>query len=148
MGTKDQASNALETLLRSQPLAVLATHCDGQPHASLVAYAASEDLKHLVFATPKSTRKYTNILADDRVAMLIDSRSNRVSDFEQAAAVTVTGHAREQDRNTSGRFAEFFLAKHRHLAEFVASPASALIIVDVDRYSLVTGFQDVVEFRM
>ncbi len=148
MGTKDQARNELETLLRSQTLAVLATHCEGRPHASLVGFAASEDLKHLVFATPKSTRKYANILADNRVAMLIDSRSNSVSDFEQAAAVTVTGRAREQERKASGRFAEFFLAKHEHLSEFVASPTAALIIVDVDRYSLVTEFQNVVEFRI
>jgi hypothetical protein len=148
MTTQDDAWRALRKLMASQTLAVLATHCEGQPHASLIGFAATDDLKHLVFATPKSTRKYANLQADGRVAMLIDSRSHRVSDFKKAAAVTVAGRVRELKRKKGSRLAELFLAKHGHLAGFVASPTCALIVVDVERYSMVTRFQDVVEFQM
>ena len=148
MTTKEHSLRVLRKLLGSQRLAVLATHRGGQPHASLVGFAASEDLKRIVFATPKSTRKYANLKADGRVAMLIDSRSHRVSDFKKAAAVTVVGRIREVKRKKGSRFAELFLRKHRHLAEFVASGATALMVVDVERYSVVTSFQDVAEIRM
>ena len=40
----------LKALFSAQYLAVLATHQDGQPYASLVAFIASEDLKYLFFA--------------------------------------------------------------------------------------------------
>lgn len=148
MPTQDSAWRKLRTLMMSQGLAVLATHRGGQPHASLVGFAVSDDLKHLVFVTSKSTRKYANVQADGRVAMLIDSRSHRVSDFKKAAAVTVVGRVREVKRKKGSRFAELFLARHGHLAEFLASPTCALLVVDVEKYSMVTRFQDVVEFQM
>jgi nitroimidazol reductase NimA-like FMN-containing flavoprotein (pyridoxamine 5'-phosphate oxidase superfamily) len=66
----------LEALLRTQQLGVLSTQYKGQPYASLVAFAATEDAKYLLFATTRSTRKYANMESDSRVAMLIDSRSN------------------------------------------------------------------------
>jgi heme iron utilization protein len=144
MGTDEQASATLKTLLTSQRLAVLATHSDGQPHASLVGFAVTDDLKHAVFATPRATRKFAN----DRVAMLVDSRSHRASDFEQAGAVTVVGRARQVRRKKGSRFTRLFLEKHTSLEAFVMSPTCALMVVDVERYSLVTRFQDVVEFPM
>jgi len=48
----------LKKLLQSQPLAVLATQSRGQPYASLIAFASSDDLKSLYFATTRATRKY------------------------------------------------------------------------------------------
>jgi heme iron utilization protein len=148
MGTDEQALATLKTLLTSQRLAVLATHSDGQPHASLVGFAVTDDLKHVVFATPRATRKFANLQADARVAMLVDSRSHQASDFEQAGAVTVVGRARQVRRKKGSRFTRLFLEKHASLEAFVMSPTCALMVVDVERYSLVTRFQDVVEFPM
>ena len=54
----------LRELFESQNLGVLATHSSGQPYASLVAFYATEDLKHLFFVTPKTTRKFENLKAD------------------------------------------------------------------------------------
>ena len=87
----------LGKLLQSQPLAVLATQNQGQPYASLVAFASSDDLKSLYFATTRSTRKYANLSGDSRVAMLVDNRSNKASDFRWAMAATATGTAEEVD---------------------------------------------------
>ena len=87
----------LRKLLRSQPLAVLATQNQGQPYASLVAFASSDDLKSLYFATTRATRKYANLSGDSRVAMLVDNRSNNASDFSLAMAATATGTAVEVD---------------------------------------------------
>ena len=51
----------LRELFESQNLGVLATHRSGQPYASLVAFYATDDLKHLFFVTPKTTRKFKNL---------------------------------------------------------------------------------------
>jgi nitroimidazol reductase NimA-like FMN-containing flavoprotein (pyridoxamine 5'-phosphate oxidase superfamily) len=64
----------LISFFRSQPLAVLATHNKGQPYGSLVAFAATHDLDYLIFSTTRSTRKFANLSADPRVAMVIDNR--------------------------------------------------------------------------
>jgi len=83
----------LKTLLARQRLAVLATHWSGQPYSSLVSFAATADLKDILFATTRATRKYPNLSADARVALLIDNRSNKESDIQKAVAVTATGNA-------------------------------------------------------
>ena len=58
MISNDQFRKRLAELFRSQSLATLATHNDGQPYASLVAFYAADDLKHIYFVTPKTTRKF------------------------------------------------------------------------------------------
>ena len=53
----------------------------GQPYCNLIAIAATGDFGHLVFATTRATRKYADLMADSRVAVLVDNRQNDVSDF-------------------------------------------------------------------
>jgi nitroimidazol reductase NimA-like FMN-containing flavoprotein (pyridoxamine 5'-phosphate oxidase superfamily) len=85
----------LKDLFSSQRLAVLATQNRRQPYGNLVAFMATDDLKHLLFATTRATRKFANILKNPKIAMVVDNRSNQESDFHQAAAVTATGVVKE-----------------------------------------------------
>ena len=80
-------------LLESQRLAVLSTQNHGQPYSNLIAIAATDDLKYLLFATTRATRKYANLMADSRVAVLVDNRQNNPADFTIAAALTALGKA-------------------------------------------------------
>ncbi|MBU1052276.1 MAG: pyridoxamine 5'-phosphate oxidase family protein [Proteobacteria bacterium] len=129
----------LKQLFASETLAVLATHSGDQPHCCLVAFAFSDDLKHLLFATSRKTRKYTDICSNPRVAMLIDNRSNRESDFKQAAAVTAKGNAKEQDVKKENIWTTLYIEKHPHLSAFINSPDVALIKIDIEEY-LIAGF--------
>ena len=72
---------------------MLATQGDTYPYNTLVGYAFTKDLRFLLFATMRHTRKYGNIVKHPRVSMLIDSRKNYVSDFKDAIALTVVGKA-------------------------------------------------------
>jgi len=65
----------LKPLLKTQRLAVLATHREGQPYGSLVSFASTQDAKHILFATTRATRKYADLRADPRVAIVIDDRT-------------------------------------------------------------------------
>ena len=135
-------------LFESQNLAVLGTQNQGQPYANLIAFAASEDLKSLYFATTRATRKYANIEADARVTVLIDNRSNQDSDFSQAAAVTATGTAQEVVASKRGEVLAIYLAKHPMLKDFVQSPSCALLQIKVATYYLVRRFQNVMELHV
>ena len=61
MDTIAQLKQALNRLLSTQKLAVLSTFGNEQPYASLIAFAAADDLKHIIFATTRATRKYANL---------------------------------------------------------------------------------------
>jgi nitroimidazol reductase NimA-like FMN-containing flavoprotein (pyridoxamine 5'-phosphate oxidase superfamily) len=144
----EEIRRTLEELFRSQRLAVLATQGQGQPHGSLVAVAATDALRTIIFATTRATRKFANLEADDRVALVVDNRSNRSEDFHAAVAVTVYGRAAEATGGERERLAAVYLAQHPYLAGFVAAPTCALVRVDVSRYSLVSRFQEVSELSM
>ena len=137
----------IRELFASQRLAVLATQGAAGPHTSLVAFAATDDLRHLVFATQRETRKFANLAADPRVALLVDDRSHRAADLVEAAAVSAAGRAHEALGEERERLAGLLLRKHPALEPFVAQPDCALVAAAVEAYQIVTRFQSVVEFR-
>jgi len=145
---KEQIKEILLELCSSQKLGVLGTHQGGQPYGSLVAFAATSDLKNLVFATTRATRKFANLQSDPRVFMALDNRSNRVADFRKAVAATALGRAREVRGKEREKLAKMYLAKHPHLKEFVTSPTCALVKIRVDVYYLVWRFQNVLEWKV
>jgi nitroimidazol reductase NimA-like FMN-containing flavoprotein (pyridoxamine 5'-phosphate oxidase superfamily) len=138
----------LRNLFESQKLAVLATHSGGQPYANLMAFAASKNLKRIVIATTRSTRKFANLTADSRVAILFDNRSNTERDFHKAVTVTATGKANEVSTRDKKRLQKFYLDRHPHLEGFVTSPTCALMIITVEVYYIVTRFQNVMELHI
>lgn len=138
----------LRDLFSSQRFAVLATQRRGQPYGSLVAFMATNDLKSLLFATTRSTRKYANIISNPKVAMVIDNRSNREADFQKANAVTVTGKVREIKGPERKKLQKRFLRKHPSLKDFLSSPTCALLKVEVDAYYIVSRFKNVVALQM
>jgi nitroimidazol reductase NimA-like FMN-containing flavoprotein (pyridoxamine 5'-phosphate oxidase superfamily) len=144
----DSVRKDLKKLFSTQPLAVLSTQNKGQPYGSLVAFASSKDLKELYFATTRATRKYANLSSDPRVAMLVDSRSNEVSDFRWAMAVTATGKAEETEGQEKEKVLKTYLTKHSHLEDFVSSPSCALLRIRVERYYVATRFQNVIEVHV
>ncbi|WP_291315010.1 pyridoxamine 5'-phosphate oxidase family protein [Desulfuromonas sp.] len=136
---------AVRELLEGQRLGVLATSLEGHPYTTLVAFAASDDLRHLVFATTSATRKFANLEADPRVSLLVDSRTGSAADFREAAAVTALGTAVEASAPEREALLPLYLARHPYLREFVASPSCTLLRVAVRRYCLVRRFQEVEE---
>ena len=148
MDTDRQIRERLAELFDSQNLAALATHNAGQPYASLVAFWADADLEHIYFATPKTTRKYSNLKADNRVAVMINNSTNQASDFHQAISVTAIGKAQEISGEEKQLINKQYLAKHPHLDDFVGSPTCSLIKVRVDSYYLVRNFQNVMELHL
>lgn len=138
----------LREMLESQLLGVLGTHHDGEPYTSLVGFAATDDLKHLLFTTGRATRKHANLVADARASMLVDTRTNRAADFTEASAATAVGVVEEVSDSESEKFDSLFLAKHPHLESFAHAPSCVRLRLRVSVYMVVTRFQHVIELRI
>jgi heme iron utilization protein len=134
----------LEALNAAEAFAVLATNNNGQPYTSLISYALTPDGKKIVFATPRKTSKYKNIIRSERVALLIDNRSPQGKKFLATEAVTVIGKARPVRKGKAWKeLAEIFLTKHPGLDEFLHSSTTALVAVEIIQCIHVGHFQTV-----
>lgn len=131
----------LKLLNRKQRHAVLATTSKNQPYTSLIAYALTPDME-VIFATPKNTQKYRNILNNRSVAILIDTRSNTERGYLGAEAITLLGTAHSVRRGEKRKkLVRVFLKKHSQLQDFIDAPSTALIIVTISRCVHVSRFQ-------
>jgi hypothetical protein len=145
----DKITTVLKDLFQHQKLGVLATVSDtSEPYVSLVAFAAVDDLDRVLFLTSRSTLKFRNMLSSSRVSMLIDNRTNEASDFDNAVAATVIGRVAEQQGPEKTDLLRVFLYKHPELTTFALEPSSALMTIVVERYLLVSRFQEVRQLEM
>lgn len=148
MNTVQEIQLVLRQLFLSQRYAVLATDDHGQPFTSLMAFAATEDLRQIVLLTERTRRKFANLKANRRVALLIDDRENKGSDTQDAVAVTAIGDAEEADFAACAALLPSFLARHPGLSAFAASPSCAVVTVRITSYLLVSRFERVLEWRI
>ena len=148
MNTDQEIQPVLRALFRSQRYAVLATDDQGQPFASLMAFAATEDLRQIVILTERNRRKFANLKANRRVALLIDDRENKGSDTQDSVAVTAIGEAEEAGSGAGVALLDLFIARHPYLAAFAAAPSCAIVTVKISSYLLVSRFEQVLEWRI
>lgn len=138
----------LEEMIREmcegESFAVLATQGSGQPYASLIGFATSADLAHLVFATPRQTRKYALLEKNNQVALLIDNRSSQLNNINDLSALTITGKGSILSLPEEiDKWGELLTDKHPYLADFLASSDTAIVVVEVHQYLYVRKFQEV-----
>ena len=113
-----------------------------------LAFAASDDLREITFASPSATRKVAAIRNDPCVSLLVDDRKNVGSDFDAGVALTVTGTAEPISAAESSAVVSRYLARHPGLAGFVAAPSCRFFRIRVRRWSLVSRFQEVEELTL
>jgi len=147
MDNPSKAKELLRKVMNAQRFAVLATLSVQQPYSNLVAFAVSDDLRNIVFATNRHTQKYRNILLNDRVALLIDTRSNDLSDFIEAVAITAIGVAGEPTSEESNKLGRSYLYKYPSLGEFLQRPDVGIISVMVTDY-IIAQFDSVERLRI
>lgn len=123
----------LREVVSTQYFAVLNTIGHGLPYSNLVSFAATDDLRSLVFVTGRNTRKYRNVQDNHNISLLIDNRTNKPSDTSQAVAIAAIGIAREEIDNRS-LLRDIFLARHPQLRHFVEAPDNALMLVTIRKY--------------
>jgi pyridoxine/pyridoxamine 5'-phosphate oxidase len=141
--------SAIENLFADQRLAVLSTcGADGHPYASLVCVVAEADLSGIHFATTRATRKFANLSAEPRAALLVENSRNRQSDIYEAMAVTAVGTVQEVDGAAAETTRELYRQRHPQLEAFVKAPSTALLRLAVRTYYYVNRFQKVMEYHV
>jgi len=148
MADYQEIKKQIQELFIKQKLAVLSTHHSGQPYASLVAFVGKKDLKKIFFVTSRTTRKFANLSANPRVAILINSSLNMESDFHDAVSVTALGNANEIDGIEKDEILRRYLTKHPYLEAFATSPTCAMVGVTITTYVMVKNFQQVMELHI
>jgi uncharacterized protein YbjT (DUF2867 family) len=135
----------LHTLFAGHKSMVLATQAESGPYCSLMACSVTPDLRTIVLATPRATRKYENMIAHPGVSLLADNRKHAASDPQEALAVTVLGTATEVSGVSAETMRTLFARDHPGLQDFLSDPHTAVFAVRVSRYVAVERFQDVRE---
>ena len=139
----------MKFLNKTERHAVLATVFQGKPYTSIVAFALTKDMKGALFATPKDTRKYKNLLKNKNIALLIDNRKNTDRAYTGSESITILGTAQTVRRGK--RWEELYrilVRKHTALEEFVKAPSTALILIKATRCVHVSHFQVISEWRV
>lgn len=85
MGSKENRTLAKE-FIKSQTFAVVATIWNGEPQAATVAFSTRNDFE-VIFGTYYTTRKFRNLKADSRIAVVIG--------WDESVTVQIEGSAEE-----------------------------------------------------
>lgn len=139
------ARATLRQLLDFRYVGVLATSKADRPYANLVAFAVPDNIFEMIFATPRQSRKYENLAANPNVSMIIDDRSNDIADLKDAVAATAIGTAVETAGSERERCLAIYAEKHPHLDDFARAASTAVFRITVEKYIMVSRFQNVVE---
>ncbi len=142
--TEDQSiREAAEQLLKEQLFGVLSTYGSDGPHSVIVSFAAADRFREIVIVTPRSTRKFANILKEDAVSFFLDNRSNSITDLQRLIALEARGHAEAIPQEETFSYREIYTAKYPELREFAESPSNVLVKIKVQSYELIHHFQNV-----
>jgi nitroimidazol reductase NimA-like FMN-containing flavoprotein (pyridoxamine 5'-phosphate oxidase superfamily) len=147
MEAHNQVLQRIEKIINSQKIAVLGTSRKNEPYSCLVAFVSTKNLKELIFATMRRRLKYQNMMANPRVALMVDDRDKRESDFEATTSITVIGTAEDTVSETREKYAALLIKRHPELTDFVNSPDCAVIRVKVDKIYIVSEFESVLKIE-
>lgn len=137
------AKDYIKSVIHNETFAILSSEGKSQPHASLIAVTVYDELKSLLFATYKDTRKYENICHNPKVAVLFDNRSCEIKSSKEIVVITAFGLAKEVAPENLSDTTELHLKKHPDLKEFLASTNCALIEVQIEAYQIVKSIESV-----
>jgi heme iron utilization protein len=133
----------IEDIFKIRRFAVLATEGDGQPHASLVAVTPMEGFRKLIFATYRNTRKYSNLVHNGKVAILVESFHINSPGRQESIVLTAFGHVEEIKDEEKDIIFEAHLGRHPDLSDFMKTEDCSLVRIKVKTYQVVRGIDDV-----
>ena len=133
----------IKAFLKEKDMCVLATTLEGKPHCSLMAYMTDEEGEWIYMVTHRGTTKYTNLLSNEQVSLLVDNRCDgMLADRSNLQALTVHGTFHAVDKEGAKKILVQFREKHPHMGEFLDSPEGEVISVRVNSFLFLDGISD------
>jgi nitroimidazol reductase NimA-like FMN-containing flavoprotein (pyridoxamine 5'-phosphate oxidase superfamily) len=131
----------MKELVRTQHVCVLATVSGGQPHCSLMSYAAAADCREMYMVTIKNTKKFRNLTDNPSVSLLVDTRAEEErGQRHQAKALTVNGLFEDvKDQEKRDMIRARLLDRHPHLKILADDPDAGFFTVRIKSMQLLEG---------
>jgi len=134
----------MKAMVKEKDMCVLATVSGGMPHCSLMTYVCDDECREIYMVTQKDSQKYRNLLENQSVSLLIDSREDHTgSSRRNAKAMTVSGTFKtienESDKEKAGNR---LLETHPHLEVFFDDPDTEVFCVSISSFLLLDGLKD------
>ncbi len=141
-GRSKKMLEKMKALAKEKDTCVLATVSGVEPHCSLMSYATDDDCREIYMMTHKQTKKYRNLLQNEKVSLLIDTREE-AGGREVTKALTINGvfHRIQGEAKRKEAFARI-LQKHPHLKKFADSPDAEVFAVRIKSFQLLEGISD------
>jgi len=143
MKTQIQIKEYVQKVLENRTFAVLATESQHQPYTSFIAITVINDLSELVFATYRNTKKYTNLINNEKVSILYEYRNDNVNNKQEITILTAYGIANEVNETDSNALRKAHIQQHPEMNDFFQSADCAIFRVKVEKYQLVLGIEDI-----
>jgi len=143
MKTQIQINEYIQQILSSNRFAVLATESQRQPYTSFIAITPINILSELVFATYWNTRKYDNLMHNNKVSVLFEYRNNKENSQPQITILTAYGKATEVVVADSKSILQAHLQQHPEMNDFLKSADCAIFQIKVEAYQLVLGIDEI-----
>jgi nitroimidazol reductase NimA-like FMN-containing flavoprotein (pyridoxamine 5'-phosphate oxidase superfamily) len=131
----------MKALIRAKDVCVLATVSGGEPHCSLMSYVTDDDCREFFMMTQRGTKKFRNLLRNEAVSLLIDTREEDTGHKRaEVRALTVGGTFQEiDDPEKEAFYRAKLLARHPHLKAFASSGDTQVFRVNVTTLQLLVG---------
>jgi len=133
----------LNIALQTSRFGVLATEGKGQPHVSLIAITPVKGFSQLVFATYRNTRKFRNLINNGKVAVLLSGGDSDIPGLQNGSVVTAVGHAEEIGITNYHAALQAHINRHPELMTFLGSSDCALVLINVEKYQIVQGIEQI-----
>jgi uncharacterized pyridoxamine 5'-phosphate oxidase family protein len=132
----------IENAILASRFAILATEGKGQPHMSLIAITPVSGFSKLIFSTYRKTVKYTNLIENNKVAVMIENGDCKNFSLQGNFILTAFGRA-EEIQVDDDSILQAHLDRHPEMTSFLQSEECALIQITVNAFQLVLGIEDV-----
>ena len=134
----------MKDIVKGNDLCVLATLSEGKPHCSLMSYLSDEKCQEIYMISHKQTKKYSNLIENPTVSLLIDTREEENGGKRMyIKALTVSGEFQTiNDPGKKDLIRAKFLKRHSHLTDFLNDPGAEIFSIKIKSFQLLDGVKD------
>jgi general stress protein 26 len=134
----------MKDIVKSNDLCVLATVSEGKPHCSLMSYISDEEGQEVYLISHKQTKKYSNLMENPTVSLLIDTREEERGQRRiYIKALTVSGEFQTiKDPMKRDFIRSEFSNRHPHLKDFLNDPGTEIFSIRIKSFQLLDGVKD------
>ena len=106
-----------------------------------MAFAPSEGLGNIYFATRQDSTKYLNLLNNPCVSIFFDDRKNLSSDIKNAMTVSAEAEAKDV-KEEKEKLKKLLADRHPELKGFLNEPNCDLFRLEIKKYYYVDNFDN------